>query len=354
VRSNLAYPETPIKVRDGFLPSLHFHFHCASHKIIGRLKSNCGHEILTNKQRCSLLPISEMLCRAAVDESIRLEKKEVSPTFIRTFWLLLSQVNHLCICHFTLIWSSIHHCSHFHTWTWHLPFDPATLPSTRQCSRSWHHPFDPTAWLECGTQQYGTIRKQALASTVSWVGLHKKRHCGDPTSYFLDPSTDQVSGYPRALRRSPAIFPQCRTRTMGQRSTHLDSQGWTLSRANHILNYFGFSWKVKSNDILWIKQFNSLVLYKKTHGDCNMTTSKADDVQLTRWVERQRRAKKNGNLSEERIEKLNNLGFVWSVRGRCEAWSTSLLNCQFSSTISIIAIVSGRWRGEASVCCCKV
>ncbi|KAL3792368.1 hypothetical protein ACHAWO_000918 [Cyclotella atomus] len=90
---------------------------------------------------------------------------------------------------------------------------------------------------------------------------------------------------------------------MGQRSTHLDSQGW----------------KVKSNDILWIKQFNSLVLYKKTHGDCNMTTSKADDVQLTRWVERQRRAKKNGNLSEERIEKLNNLGFVWSVRGRCEA-----------------------------------
>jgi hypothetical protein len=80
------------------------------------------------------------------------------------------------------------------------------------------------------------------------------------------------------------------------------------------LEELGFHWKVKTNEIFWEKQFDLLVSYKKIHGDCNVVKVKTNDDKLLRWVDRQRQAKKNGKLSKERLEKLNNLGFTWSGR----------------------------------------
>jgi hypothetical protein len=80
------------------------------------------------------------------------------------------------------------------------------------------------------------------------------------------------------------------------------------------LEELGFSWKVKSTEISWEKHFNCLVSYKEIHGDCNVGKGTTDDMKLVRWVDRQRQAKKKGKLSEERLEKLNNLGFIWSGR----------------------------------------
>jgi hypothetical protein len=80
-----------------------------------------------------------------------------------------------------------------------------------------------------------------------------------------------------------------------------------------LLNEIGFSWRIKCHDDFWEKMCKSLIAYKEAHGHCNVT-SDAENIQLARWVDRQRRAKKNGKISEEKIRELEDIGFTWSSR----------------------------------------
>ena len=87
----------------------------------------------------------------------------------------------------------------------------------------------------------------------------------------------------------------------------------------------------------WEAKFAELELYQASHGDCKVphygvvdcglpgcggaTHSKA----LGQWVHRQRMAKKGkgrNNLTQERIEKLDGLGFQWDVQKQASeaAW----------------------------------
>lgn len=87
----------------------------------------------------------------------------------------------------------------------------------------------------------------------------------------------------------------------------------------------------------WEAKFAELELYQASHGDCNVpfhgivdcglpgcggaTHSKA----LGAWVNRQRQAKKGkggSRITQERIEKLDGLGFQWDVRKQANeaAW----------------------------------
>jgi hypothetical protein len=52
------------------------------------------------------------------------------------------------------------------------------------------------------------------------------------------------------------------------------------------LEELGFHWKIKTNEIFWEKQFDLLVSYKKTHGDCNVIKAKTNDDKLLRWTDR--------------------------------------------------------------------
>ncbi|MDC0281007.1 Helicase associated domain protein [Akkermansiaceae bacterium] len=74
------------------------------------------------------------------------------------------------------------------------------------------------------------------------------------------------------------------------------------------LNEIGFVWEYHEN--IWELQFNKLLLYQKEHGHCLLPVSYRDK-QLANWVKTQRKFKKEGELENPKVSKLNSIGFVW-------------------------------------------
>ena len=62
--------------------------------------------------------------------------------------------------------------------------------------------------------------------------------------------------------------------------------------------------------------------YKAEHGHCNIPQSTGS---LGKWVDNQRHQKRKGKLSEERIRKLNNVGFEWSPHNSLPTWDERLV-----------------------------
>jgi len=77
------------------------------------------------------------------------------------------------------------------------------------------------------------------------------------------------------------------------------------------LDSIGFTWKAKN----WDDMFERLLEYKLKHGDCLVPQYFKEDLKLGTWVIHQRSRK--SALSEDRIERLDAIGFAWRVqRGR--------------------------------------
>jgi hypothetical protein len=71
---------------------------------------------------------------------------------------------------------------------------------------------------------------------------------------------------------------------------------------------------------VWDNRWEQLVEYKQANGDCNVSRSD-QNMELVRWVARQRYYKKNSQLSVEREAKLNSIGFVWSTKYSVTDWN---------------------------------
>ena len=56
-----------------------------------------------------------------------------------------------------------------------------------------------------------------------------------------------------------------------------------------------------------------LVAYKAIHGHTNVSKNDNENKKLGKWVNTQRNAKTKDKLSEERVNKLNEIGFVWVI-----------------------------------------
>jgi hypothetical protein len=63
----------------------------------------------------------------------------------------------------------------------------------------------------------------------------------------------------------------------------------------------------------WERRYNELIEYKKRHGHCNTPADPDGNVQLARWVRTQRQQRSDGRLSEERIARLDRIGFIWDA-----------------------------------------
>ena len=81
-----------------------------------------------------------------------------------------------------------------------------------------------------------------------------------------------------------------------------NKQGRLTQERIHKLESLGVQWIVKS----WESKYKKLKEFKHIHGHCNVPLH--SEKQLYRWVVDQRRAKKRGKLSAERIKKLEELG----------------------------------------------
>ena len=81
----------------------------------------------------------------------------------------------------------------------------------------------------------------------------------------------------------------------------------------HLLEKVGFEWKGVSDRFkTWDEMFGALVEYKKERGDCRVPSSSKHDQRLAKWVMEQRRAKRRGDLGDDRIRRLNEVGFDWN------------------------------------------
>lgn len=69
-----------------------------------------------------------------------------------------------------------------------------------------------------------------------------------------------------------------------------------------------------SRENLWEECYNALIEYKEHHGNCLVSRNyKIDNINLGVWVNKQRIRMREGKLNEVRVNKLNNIGFIWDA-----------------------------------------
>ena len=89
------------------------------------------------------------------------------------------------------------------------------------------------------------------------------------------------------------------------------------------LNGLGFQWKLRqswAHGSNWARGIQELQAHEKKHGDLFVKQSyqTADGFKLGSWVNRRRQDKREGTLSQERIDLLEGMGFPWMGKRRDE------------------------------------
>lgn len=81
------------------------------------------------------------------------------------------------------------------------------------------------------------------------------------------------------------------------------------------LNDIDFNWETRTEkqERIWHEKYQQLVEYKHQNGDCDCPTRYLPNLSLGRWVDRQRRLFKNGDLAKERVDLLEGIGFSWAL-----------------------------------------
>ena len=81
-----------------------------------------------------------------------------------------------------------------------------------------------------------------------------------------------------------------------------------------LLDEIGFSWN--KIDATRERRFAELVRFKMERGHVNVPKRFPENPKLANWITVQRRQRKNGKLSQERVQRLDALGFEWSPRNK--------------------------------------
>lgn len=75
------------------------------------------------------------------------------------------------------------------------------------------------------------------------------------------------------------------------------------------LDGIGFVWEPR--DVDWDTMFDALVQFKQQYGHCHVPLKWPENPRLGRWSEYQRRSQRHGKLSKYRQRRLKTLGFEW-------------------------------------------
>jgi hypothetical protein len=94
-----------------------------------------------------------------------------------------------------------------------------------------------------------------------------------------------------------------------------------------VLDSLGFCWD--THEATWLERMSELVEFKAKFGTCLVPTNFSENPKLGTWVHHQRRQYKlfqdgkPSHITPERIQTLQDLGFVWSPRGRSSQASST-------------------------------
>lgn len=95
------------------------------------------------------------------------------------------------------------------------------------------------------------------------------------------------------------------------------------------LENIGFVWH--AHDATWAQNYSKLVEYKHKFGHCNVPKDDEEYTSLWMWTYYQKQMYNKRTLgkphpmTDERIKKLEDIGFVWSIT-HDEAWNSHLEN----------------------------
>ncbi|MFA6970612.1 MAG: Helicase associated domain protein [Gallionella sp.] len=78
------------------------------------------------------------------------------------------------------------------------------------------------------------------------------------------------------------------------------------------LDNLGFVWNMQ--DSAWSEWFEKLLEFKQRYGHCNVVKGEDEWDDLAAWVSTLRVRKNSGGLPEDRIERLNEVGFIWDYQ----------------------------------------
>ena len=97
-----------------------------------------------------------------------------------------------------------------------------------------------------------------------------------------------------------------------------------------LLEGANFEWAKAKGETAWEDKFKELSLYKEENGDCDVPTKYDQNRALGRWVSAQRLSYRRyldgekSTLTDERVERLNELGFSWQMlQGSPQSYSSS-------------------------------
>ena len=99
----------------------------------------------------------------------------------------------------------------------------------------------------------------------------------------------------------------------------LEARGKLSAAKKKKLNDLDFVWSRDTQrqlqaefETLWNNKFEKLKKYRQTHGTCQVSLK--SDIELQRWTCWQRKFFYQGRLSAERIDRLNEICFPWSIK----------------------------------------
>lgn len=99
-----------------------------------------------------------------------------------------------------------------------------------------------------------------------------------------------------------------------QNTRQLRKQGWLSEERTNALNVLGFVWKVRNRPkhrLDWSEMLESLVALQKIQATVQVNLKKFP--QLSSWMNRIRRERVAGTLSDEQITALDSIGFDWTT-----------------------------------------
>ena len=158
---------------------------------------------------------------------------------------------------------------------------------------------------ECHTQPLSKLSKKWNNMLNMLIDFKRKHgHCLVPNRYHENP---QLGAWVSVQRRQFKDLQRNLPTPM------------TKERAS-LLESIGFKWSSKDPDhVAWKSRFEELKNYKQMHGNCSIPEGSQEYAHLLAWVKMLRRAykfkmegKANG-ISDEKIMKLNSIGFDWGL-----------------------------------------
>jgi hypothetical protein len=166
---------------------------------------------------------------------------------------------------------------------------------------------------------YRWLRNQRKCTSMSEERMQKLNDIGFefPQGNHWDKRFEELKafqnehGHMRVPNRSP---------TNKDRDIHLLNQWVSNQRRSTTiteeriqkLNALGFDWFLrKRRTYCWDERLEELKAFQKEHGHCRVPLSTGKYSELYHWVSNQR---KRTSMTEERIQKLNDIGYEWSLR----------------------------------------